>query len=305
MRSSPNGARIREVKMPRWNVPQTAACVLVAASLFVVGGCSEKSAVATWPSAVSDGSTSLVPSGPGPNPRRADVELFEVCKDYVGGTGPAVNINVAVDIGNNGGIDFTDQISLAGGECRDVWVSSTPDLVTVTETVPAGFTASFVKSVITNSTIVTNPSAAGNSASGITSGGSGGNTPTGVLVIFTNTGTPPPGGGQGCTPGYWKQSHHFDSWPAPYTPSTQFSAVFENAFPGRTLHEVLSQGGGGLVALGRHTVAALLNAASSGVDYDLAVADVVSQFNGVFPGGNYNSLQNSLAQLNEQGCPLN
>ena len=39
-------------------------------------------------------------------------------------------------------------------------------------------------------------------------------------------------------------------------------AGFDDAFPGMTLLEVLSQGGGGLNALGRHTVAALLNAAS-------------------------------------------
>jgi hypothetical protein len=285
-----------------------AAARFVLAASLVVSGCSEGPSVATSPSAVTVGSTSAIPSAPGPNRRRADGELFEVCKDYVGGTGPAVTITVTVDIGSNGGTDATHMISLADGQCQDVWVSSTPDLVTVTETVPTGFTASFVKSVITDSTIVTNPSAAGNSASGTTSSGSGSNTLTGTLVIFTNTAEappPPPEGGQGCTPGYWKQSHHFDSWPAPYTPTTLFSAVFENAFPGRTLHDVLSQGGGGLTALGRHTVAALLSAASPGVNYDLSAADVISQFNAVFPGGNYAGLHNTLALLNEQGCPLN
>jgi uncharacterized repeat protein (TIGR01451 family) len=113
------------------------------------------------------------------------------------------------------------------------------------------------------------------------------------------------GGGQGCTPGYWKQSHHFDSWPAPYTPDPLFSTVFENAFPGKTLAEVLAQGGGGLIALGRHTVAALLNAASSGVEYDLSVAEVLDGFNTAFPGGDYETQKNEFAGLNEQGCPLN
>jgi hypothetical protein len=112
------------------------------------------------------------------------------------------------------------------------------------------------------------------------------------------------GGGEGCTPGYWKQRHHFGSWAAPYTPSTQFSAVFANAFPGKTLLQVLQQGGGGLIALGRHTVAALLNAASSGVDFDLTPADVVAQFNAVFPGGNYEALKNQFEGFNEQSCPL-
>jgi hypothetical protein len=271
----------------------------------MTGACSESQPPVS-PSATTGGSTTAIPSGPAPNIRRADVENFEVCKDYVGGTGPAVTIDVAVDIGNNGGTDFSYSFALNGGECRDVWASDQPDLVTVTEQVPTGYTASFVKSVITNSTIVTDPSVSGNSASGITSGSSNGNTLTGVLVIFTNTAdVPPPPGGEGCTPGYWKQTQHFDSWPSPYTPGMLFSAVFEDAFPGQTLRQVLSTGGGGLAALGRHAVAALLNAASADVDYDLTTTDVINQFNSVFPGGNYETLKNTLAALNESGCSLN
>ena len=110
--------------------------------------------------------------------------------------------------------------------------------------------------------------------------------------------------GEGCTPGYWKQDQHFDSWVG-YTPGTLFSAVFENAFPGMTLLQVLQQGGGGLNALGRHTVAALLNASSPGVDFDLTTAGVIAAFNGVFPGGNYEAQKNIFESLNEQGCPLN
>ncbi len=114
-------------------------------------------------------------------------------------------------------------------------------------------------------------------------------------------------GGEGCTPGYWKQAHHFDSWTAPYTPDTPFADVFEDVFPGRTLLDVVSRNGGGLNALGRHTVAALLNAASAGVSYDEALADVIGQFNHVPPGTKsaYNQLKNSFEAYNEQGCPLN
>lgn len=115
------------------------------------------------------------------------------------------------------------------------------------------------------------------------------------------------GGGQGCTPGYWKQPHHFDSWPAPLTPSQPFSSVFANAFPGKSLLSVLKQGGGGLNALGRHTVAALFNASSPGVSYDKLPEQVVQAFNAVFPGssGSYEALKNQFERLNEQGCPLN
>jgi hypothetical protein len=124
------------------------------------------------------------------------------------------------------------------------------------------------------------------------------------LTIDCGLVPPPPGGGEGCTPGYWKQRHHFCAWPPPYAPTTLFSDVFENAFPGKTLLQVLSQGGGGLKALGRHTVAALLNAASDDVSYDLSASDVINAFNAVFPNGDYSRLHRELEQFNEQGCPL-
>ena len=121
----------------------------------------------------------------------------------------------------------------------------------------------------------------------------------------TPTPTPtPPGGGEGCTPGYWKQTQHYDSWVG-YSPNQPFSSVFENAFPGKTLVQVLANGGGGLDALGRHTVAALLNASSPGVDSGLSAAAVISAFNAAYPGGDYKALKNRFAGLNEQGCPLN
>ncbi len=115
------------------------------------------------------------------------------------------------------------------------------------------------------------------------------------------------GGGEGCTPGYWKQPHHFDSWADPYDPTDLFSEHFEDAFPGMTLVQVLGNGGGGLNALGRHTVAALLNSANSGVSFEDSPAQVVAAFNNVFPGtkGQYNTLKNQFAGLNERLCPLN
>lgn len=114
-------------------------------------------------------------------------------------------------------------------------------------------------------------------------------------------------GGQGCTPGYWKQTQHFDSWTAPYAPDTQFSAVFENAFPGQTLLDVMRNGGGGLSALGRHTVAALLNAASGGVSYGQTPQQIIDGFNTVYPGtkDDYTMVKDGFANANESGCPLN
>lgn len=236
--------------------------------------------------------------------RQAEIGQFEICKDYAITVGPAVTFNVVVDDGNNGSIDSEFTVQLSNGQCAEVWQDLIvgPDLVTVTEVVPSGFTASYVKTTQSGSNTIVDPPVTSNTVSGSVGD-------AGFLVVFTNTGTPPPPppppGNQGCTPGYWKQEHHFDSWPAPYTPTTLFSAVFENAFPGMTLDQVLGQGGGGLKALGRHTVAALLNAASSGVEYPLTTAQVISGFNAVFPGGDYETLHLRWAAFNELGCPLN
>ena len=110
-------------------------------------------------------------------------------------------------------------------------------------------------------------------------------------------------GSEGCTPGYWKQSQHFGNWAAPYTPATPFADVFDDAFPGMSLLDVLWQGGGHLKALGRHTVAALLNAAGD-VDYGLTAGEVTMMFNDAYANGEYESLKNFFADLNERGCPL-
>jgi hypothetical protein len=119
---------------------------------------------------------------------------------------------------------------------------------------------------------------------------------------------PPPTeeGGQGCTPGYWKQAHHYDSYPAPYTSATLFNDVFDDVpeYAGLTLSQVAALEGGGLNALARHTVAALLNAASGDVSYDLTASDVINAFNSVYPDGDYETLKNIFERLNQQGCPL-
>jgi hypothetical protein len=81
--------------------------------------------------------------------------------------------------------------------------------------------------------------------------------------------------------------------------------VFDDAFPGMTLLEVASLGGGGLNALGRHAVAALLNAASPDVDYNLTTTQVIDGFNDAFAAGDYGTQKDLLETYNELGCPLN
>lgn len=111
---------------------------------------------------------------------------------------------------------------------------------------------------------------------------------------------------EGCTPGYWKNVRmHGCNWTG-YPTGADFDATFGvNIFtPNRTLLEALNAGGGGWDALGRHAVAALLNAASAGVDYAYTVAEVRAIVQAAFAAGDPEMYKNQLAMANERYCPL-
>jgi hypothetical protein len=130
----------------------------------------------------------------------------------------------------------------------------------------------------------------------------------GARVIFKNSGTPkdepppPLGGGAGCTPGFWRQAQHFSYWTG-YAPSDSYAAVFGVARSGTLLDNVRATGGGAS-ALARHSVAALLNAASAEVDYDLSVAQIIAGVQNAYATGNFESFKNTLEGYNEQGCTV-
>lgn len=114
------------------------------------------------------------------------------------------------------------------------------------------------------------------------------------------------GGTEGCTPGYWK--NHTKRWPAPYKPTDSFNQTFGvNAFkPNVTLLAAAKQGGGGIKALGRHAVAALLSSATSAVDYGIGPQQVINMVQAALaPGGKIEQTKNELEGMNERGCPLN
>ena len=123
-------------------------------------------------------------------------------------------------------------------------------------------------------------------------------------VTFTNTQAPT--GTQGCTPGYWKQDQHFDSWNAPYDPTDDFDATFGVNFfnPDISLLAALNLNGGagGKNQLARAAVAALLNAAEG--FYPMTVAQVLAAVQGATPA-TYESVKNTLDTNNNLGCPLN
>lgn len=114
---------------------------------------------------------------------------------------------------------------------------------------------------------------------------------------------PPPPGDEGCTPGYWKQPQHFDSYPGTLTPQTFFDVVF-GVGPHITLLQALSSNGGGESALLRHAAAALLNAASGGVDYFYTVSAVIQLVQQAYATGNFEPIKNLFELQNERGCPL-
>ena len=204
--------------------------------------------------------------------------------------------------GRGGTLLAGSSFTLTPGACTDVWQAlpdppSSDPLVTVTVTevnLPSG--------IQFDSVVVDAPLTPVYSGTGVSVQV---NYYHGAIATFYNSQIPV-SAGEGCTPGYWKQSQHFASWTSPYTPSTQFSSVFDDAFPGKTLLQVVSLGGGGLNALGRHTVAALLNAAY-GLNSGFTTSGVINAFNAVYPGSDadYEALKNSFAASNELSCPLN
>ena len=71
-----------------------------------------------------------------------------------------------------------------------------------------------------------------------------------------------------------------------------------------TLIQALNARGGGINALLRHAVAALLNSAHPDVDFALSTSGVISMFQTAITTGNYEAAKNLFAAENEQGCPI-
>jgi hypothetical protein len=134
----------------------------------------------------------------------------------------------------------------------------------------------------------------------------------------TKTFTPTPVVEEGCTPGYWKQKQHFDSWVATgYSPNQTLESVFDVpnslGLDSRTLLQALNFNGGSGVSgaskiLLRAAVAALLNSASPDVDYSRTTASIIADVNAALASNNRTTilnLANALDADNNEGCPLN
>ncbi len=110
---------------------------------------------------------------------------------------------------------------------------------------------------------------------------------------------------EGCTPGYWKQEQHFDSWVG-FAPTDSFADVFDVG-PDVTLLEALDLGGGDDTAFMRHAVAALLNASHPNICYagkygnDWEIQWFVKY---TFIEGTFEYKKDILEAFNEARCPL-
>jgi hypothetical protein len=236
----------------------------------------------------------------------ADTERLWVCKD-----GPAGTYNFSVDYaGGPGNQIIVGAFSVDAGACVHIASSGVPLTASIFETnMPLGthlddITVDYAGNNVTPEQVFVAARSV-DVTIGEDTDGAGGVAPSGAVVTFINKEDPPPPGGEGCTPGYWK--NHTSSWAGTgYAPGDDFDATFGVNFfnPDITLLQAAGQGGGGKNALARHAVAALLNAASS-VQYDLTEAQVIALVQAAAASGNYESAKNTLEGFNEQGCPLN
>jgi hypothetical protein len=124
---------------------------------------------------------------------------------------------------------------------------------------------------------------------------------------------PPPPTLAGCTPGYWKQTQHFDSYVGTgVAPGTSFNSIFVGYPLADTVWYFALDGGGGpglegaLKNLRRAAAAAYLNAAK--LDYGYSPAQVVAAVQTAVATGDRSTilaLASALDVMNNRGCPLN
>jgi hypothetical protein len=113
---------------------------------------------------------------------------------------------------------------------------------------------------------------------------------------------------EGCTHGFWKNNPGAIQ-AAAFDPNASFEAVvgvdLAGGLDGISLIRVLDLGGGGVHALLRHAVAALLNAAHPTLDFRFTEAEVVIMVRDALRGwADIEQTKDILETANEQGCPL-
>jgi hypothetical protein len=224
---------------------------------------------------------------------------IQVCKHVDTGNGVAFDFTAETEDGFPGDLKEAE-FTLEDGDCITIWISSaaigSPSdplrNVTITELVPAGWE---VEKIVVNAPLL---SADPEEFSGVEVVVPV-NHHHGAVVTFYNILAPVVIGGEGCTPGYWRNTRL--EWPIAKT--TLYSDVF-GVGPASTLETTVIARGGGESALLRHSTAAYLNALSGGVDYPLTAAEVVEIVQEAYAADDFEAAKDELEEHNELGCPL-
>jgi uncharacterized repeat protein (TIGR01451 family) len=126
-----------------------------------------------------------------------------------------------------------------------------------------------------------------------------------------------PCGGEGCTPGFWKENAekwNHSAWVG-HLPTDLFSTVFGRIIEVRTggnksntvtnpnLLQALNANGGQINALARHATAALLNISSGCINYGIGEAELISLVQQAIDEEDW-SVAGYLDDLNNAGCPI-
>ena len=106
------------------------------------------------------------------------------------------------------------------------------------------------------------------------------------------------GGGEGCTPGFWK--NHLDMWAI--DPGLNFNSDIFGVGPSITLLEAVNLKGGRWNALNRHAAAAILSVAHCCVDYPYSGDDVIAIVQNAYASGQWKPAKSALSEANELGC---
>lgn len=268
-----------------------------AVSVMVAGACSdiagpqeafEAPQFITIPSEVP-GLVSLCVDGPGTH----SFSFSQTAGTWSGGTGTLGTLTEGAST------------TVAGGTCKTIWTKTEPypgsagpadvrvNLGIVHNGLPAGtlfsgidVTAAQTPSVVSGMNVALQP-----------------NVYHGAVVVYHIAQEPAPPGGEGCTPGYWRNTRR--GWPI--SKNTDFDAYFGvNAFnPDITLSTAVNLSGAGWNALARHATAALLNALDGGVAYPMSAAQVVALVQSAAAGTvGVDAAKDALEAHNELGCPI-
>jgi hypothetical protein len=124
---------------------------------------------------------------------------------------------------------------------------------------------------------------------------------------------------QACSPGFWRQEHHFENWPNPPAPSDLFNSVFSRVItvdqPGTvpditdpTLQQATQATGDGVNRIARIGTAAYLSAVHPAVNYPFTAAQVIAAVQHAidlspFSGPSIDDLEN-VWKDNPDHCPL-